>query len=488
MAVMFNVLRRGSWRGASPLVTKQYTYRTDTPADTASPGPLQVWKRQSSINPSAYYSYHRALPYEGKIQFGLNGVMQYDFYNYAQMPFNHPETVAYNGRRGVRQVLAIHPASDREDKPFSPFASKYSPNYGIFYAHYDGTHDKIADYQWYGLSVADKDAIPTLMQASIASSVDRAAKIMTNPFGFTSSSEARDVYVYPNRIVDGSTVYYFDDNDHNARVRYVYMVLQSNGGTGGNSTYSYGVVIFPICTNWVSGSGGGAGAWCLDLVRIPEDGYLKVRIPQVLVRVSQDVTKTSHRADPVTVTHHDGTVMRQVIAAEWGKTPPTRNTWNGRELSNGPRISGGSGGYVSRNSVDSKDYPLEGTKHIRHIVDVDGSQGASNEYNSEIDKNYEKNVSGSSKTLMIPPTVLDTDGYVNIPGIAGVPAWWDSDDIGNIPGGGASSLFARGGDFAPLSNGQAGTGPGAGGGGGAKAIFNWYYGGPGGNAYVCIGY
>ena len=102
---------------------------------------------------------------------------------------------------------------------------------------------------------------------------------------------------------------------------------------------------------------------------------------------------------------------------------------------------------------------------------------------------YKKTVSGASQKINLSSAMLDTDTGVYIPSFPGVVSHWDSDLFdGRIPGAGGSSQFGRGGDFLELSDGLSPDGPGGGGGGGAKHMYTWHHGGPGGSAYIGIGY
>ena len=498
MAVMFNVLKRGTWKNlTTPRISRQYTYRTTTPTD-GSPGPLQVWSRQSSVNSSLYYSYHRAVPREDRIVFGLNGTKQYDFYNYAQMPFAAPTKINYKGRDTEAIELNLEPHDYNTNKPFSKYATKYTSNTGIFYS-YVSSATKLKDCVWEGISVAEKDAIPTLKQFDKSTKTNTAGKISTTNLSFMSSANERTIRVYPYGIVDGSTTYWFDPNDHDAKVRFVYVASQGAGGNGGASRHTtYWVVI--IISEWRSGGGGGAGAYSIDLIEIPEDGYIAIKIPAAPTKYA-GYTLQSRYAPKIEISYDDGPQLRTVGGGQWGYSMDV----DGWGMPNTREKMGGSGGIVGgygRSSdslfnlisrllnnktkeeiMEEPDYTDGEEKYLKNFARANGAAGANTSYNT----GNARTTSGSSEEINA-PALLDTDTAINIPSNAGVMSWWDSGDTANIPGGGGSSQFGTGGNFAPLSDGYSPSGPGGGGGGGAKAIFNTYWGGAGGSAYVNIGY
>ena len=498
MAVIFNVLARGVWKNIPIAVaSKSYTYTTTTPVDN-SPGPLQPVTRRSSLKPLRIYEYTNAIPEWGKIFFGTDGIAQYDFSDYARMPFKQPVNVIYSGRNGDQTLTLRRPFDDdNEDKPFSAFASKYSKTSGIFYGIASRTGMKIKDCRWHGISVAEKNAIPTLYQFDTSDLTNRAGRISTKNISFISAAEQRTISIYQNRVVDGNNTYWFDDDDHNAKVRFIYTVIMSEGGNGGMSLYTTWWVfplIFP--TAWISGSGGGAGGYSIDLVRIPDDGHLEITIPKAPAKIAAYI-RNDLWGDPVIMkyqpTGHQSFELRRVRGGMYGKTCSV--DWNGYPLNNRD-VDGGWGGYIyDDNSTSRLNYSGNGL-YIKNIAYAVGAKGADNNYsklvgvNAEGNTEYIRNSSYPSEKITISGEnkVIKTDGNISIPSIPGVTAHWDSSDTAEIPGGGGSSQMGKGGDFAPLSDGYAGEGPGAGGGGGAKQISHENLGGPGGTAFVCIGF
>lgn len=467
MAVMFNVLQRGKWKNiAVPNITKQYTYRTTTPTDS-SPLPLQPVTRNAS-EASATYNYQRAIPQQNYICFGLNGTKQYDFYNYASLLYDESSSNKQKKETGSSIVYTPYAKYEykkgiiegtlnfkiTKDYPFSDYGFKTTNSGGIFYA-FPGRQCKIKDCAWYALGVAEKDSIPTLTCFNTSSYTQRAGKIFTKSLGFTSSASARDIYIYPNKVVDGSNTYYFDTNDTNAKVKFCYIVSQSTGGNGGCSDHW-----FYWGWKWSSGGGGGAGGYSLELVKIPQDGYIRVNIPRIPGRAWN--RNSQPRNGSVYIYHNDGTLLSEVVGGQAG-------VWGGN---NNGTNAGGSGGYLKSASTISNT-----NKYRINIFNAKGASGAnSNRYKA-----------GNAVGHKI-DAYISSDEEVTLPAITGRDWWWDSFDNANIPGAGAPSNFAQGGSCGPLRDGSNGEGPGAGGGGGAKAMFDDYIGGAGAGAFVGIGY
>lgn len=483
MAVMFNVLQRGKWKNLNtPNITKQYTYRTTTPTDS-SPRPFQQVTRQSSES-SLVYTYQRAIDKTDFVCFGVNGVKQYDFYNYAYLP-NDERSANKQLARTSYMVLDLISGNTYEsfakyelkntsircelvfksskNYPFSEYGSKTTRDGGIFYS-FPGKPCKIINCVWHAMSIADKDAIPTITCFNPITNTAKAGKIFTKSLGFTSSSSARDIYIYPNKVVDGSNTYYFDTNDTNAKVKFCYIVSQSTGGNGGCSDHWaewHGWFIFGYWSyHWSSGAGGGAGGYSLELVKIPQDGYIRVNIPGTPGRAWN--RRSQPRNGSVYIYHNDGTLLSEVVGGQAG-------VWGGN---NNGTNSGGSGGYLNSTSTISST-----NKYRINIFNAKGASGAnSNRYKAGNAVGHKINA------------YISSDEDVTLPAITGRDWWWDSFDNANIPGAGAPSNFAQGGSCGPLRDGSNGEGPGAGGGGGAKAMFTDYIGGAGAGAFVGIGY
>ena len=472
--VMFNTLVRGTWKNkTTPTINSKYKGDYQNPSGNTY-SVFQAHKRDSSIDPSQHYDYHRAIDYQNKIVFGYNLVLLRDFYNYARMPFKQSDYVTYYGHNNNLKLSLTVPR-DNADKAFSKYASKFSNRYGIFYAYTNTSGTKLSDLIWTGISVANKDSIPTLKQFDTSTMLNTAGNIMTTSFQFLSDSEDKYIRIYSNRIRDitGGVTYWFDSEDHNAILNYIYIVSQAPGGNGGRSRYNW---------FWRGGSGGGAGGWSLDLVGIPKNSYIEVLIPAAPQKTSERVY--DKRRAPSVKIWRSTSLIREITGGEYGQTPPRDTT-----------VPGGEGGYV----VKPYDRGLSESPVIKNIANASGGDGARNRYK---DENGNLIVSGASQNIAIngkrnalvwlPYTqidTIDTDGFIKIPSIAGVESWWDApSDASDLPGPGGSSQLGRGGNIHPLQDGQSGQGPGAGGAGGAKALAHEYNGGAGGSAAVFIGF
>lgn len=474
--VMFNQLKRGIWKNIStPIVNKTYKSDATNPSDH-SYSVFQSYIRISSVDSSKSYIYHRAIDDADKIAFGENGVKVRDLNLLARMPFSQPSSVTYKGRKNDWSDIKLNlfKYEDNGNRLFSGYASKYTSYNGIFYGplrHPSAERTPISDLTWYGMSIADKDAIPTLFRANTSTYANTAGNIMTKSIEILSSSEEQELRIYNNRIrnITSSTNYYFDDDDHYAVLHYIYIISQSPGGNGGKGMYNFWA--------WDSGSGGGAGGYSLDLLYIPENSFVQVIIPATPQKTNENV-HYSKRAPSVLIKNSSGSTLREVIGGEYGWRPDHDEI-----------VDGGAGGYVKTPYVRylgnrSKTIILQNIAHSK------GGTGTRNTYRDD-DGNI--NVSGTAERVSIncydsSVHTIDTDSEILIEPIPGVKSHWDSGDTADLPGAGGSSLLGRGGDFAPLHDGYSGTGPGAGGGGGAKHIANEHLGGAGCGAAIYIGY
>lgn len=482
MAVVFKTLTRGLWKNrATPEVSKTYQYRITVDPE-GSHKIFQPKVRSNSTLVGRKYNYDPALEVPGKILFGTSpSQTQYDFSDFAWMPFKQPENVVYKAHSKEMNIpLTIH--RDNQVKPYSSYSSRFSSRSGIYYGKLKSqvTEITMSSFDWSGVSVADKYSIPTLMQISTYPRQYAAGAIMTKSIGRLGSTVDRDIYIYQNRIVDGDDTLWMDDDDHNARIRYVYIVLQSPGGSGGVGQF----MTNGFWSSWISGTGGGGGAWSLDLVRIPDDGYIKVRIPETpTIGSSYEHYHGGKRSGTVRMTDDQNYLLREMTGGEWGLTPKY-DFWGVEENV----LDGGYGGKITNKINPTYLLSKSSIKNIRYCNGSDGCK------NSKW-KDYETRelaVSGSSPQMIINAgdfvdTVL-TDGTITIPAVPGITQHWPNNDDTNIPGGGGSAPLGRGGDYRLNDSGLSGDGPGAGGGGGSKEVFTDNPGGAGCTAAVYIGY
>lgn len=482
MAVIFKKLVRGLWKnkGDTPTITRQYSHLTSEEGCKN----FQVKLRQSSVDTSKYYSYTPSLSVSNKILFGVDGVSAYDFNNYARMPFKQPNSVVYHGRSKNINCQLTQPL-DNSDKMFSADASKYSSGSGIFYSNQQPPIS-ISNCTWEGLSVADKNSIPALLQVDKSTKEKAAGTLMVKSFKFLSAVSGRSISINQQGITDGSTVYRFDPDNDATRIKYIYVISQAPGGNGGIS-YGGAVTIS-------SGSGGGAGGYSIDLIRIPDNGTISIYIPKVPPINRGYEGHDDHKPTEyfIKITHSDGTVLREIECGGWGrKSYLTRAGWWDFIGSMHYKVAGGFGGKVIQNSS----HPLNITGKIQNIKNVTGADGAINAFITNIGSGeepiYVNVVSGASQEIIINNNTVDTissDGKITIPSVPGITSHWDSVFNEHIPGGGGSSPLGRGGDFQPLHNGYSGDGPGAGGGGGAKHVLTEHFGGAGREAAIYIGF
>ena len=473
MAIVFKKLARGSWKNReTPLINNQYSHLTSEEGCKN----FQAKLRQSSVDSSKYYSYESALSVANKISFGVNGTAAYDFHDYAKMPFKQANTVTYHGRQ--RDInCQLTPVLDNNDKIFSPFASKYSSLTGIFYSNQQPPIS-IQNCSWEGISVADKNCIPALLQVDQSTKEKSAGMIMVKSFKLLSAAEDRTITIDQQKITDGSDSYRFDPDNDSTRIKFIYIISQAPGGNGGKAYNSQ--------PRTSSGSGGGAGGYSIDLVRIPDSGSLSIWIPATPQKSNESILD-DYMPSYIRITHSDGTILREVKCGGWGKSAYVHRAGWWDALGSFYRYpDGGKGGYV----VEDSAYPLNinnGQTFIQNIIKVTGAKGA-----SASDRDTSSS-SGASPEIIINDTKIDTvasDGKITIPSVPGITQHWPSIfNNDKLPGAGASSSLGRGGDFVAHEDGLSGDGPGAGGGGGSKS--NDYIarkGGAGCGAAIYIGF
>jgi len=376
------------------------------------------------------------------------------------MPFDSTRSAIYKGKSNV--TVDVSKSSWDTDFMFSGYGSKYSKTNGIFYAYTD-VNAKVSQLTWEGVSVANKDALPTICPPERYSH-SHGGRLMTKNIVLLSSSSDRTVYVYQNRVVDGSSTYYFDPNDQNARIHFVYMLLQAPGGNGGGANWD----ARPF-EHHVSGSGGGGGACTVDLVRIPDDGYLSILIPH-----APTVTASGADGGDVVLKYHSTSTplstLRTVRGGKSGKKPVEGDL---------DRVAyGGAGGTVM--SPDASGI-------IENRRSSAGGDGSRNRYTyADSNGNTQRVKSGTSVTMPLGRRIVgdvsaSLNPYPGLETLGGV-------DHDHVPGTGGSTTLGQGGRNRPKENGQSGSGYGSGGGGGGKQAWQERPGGAGAPAFICIGY
>lgn len=450
--VVFNVLQRGIWKNrTSPVVTRSFANVGKTPTDN-SPYPPQGYRRQSNVVSSKYYEYDKSVDRSNKIAFGYNKNATLDLANVARTAFTEPTSLSYSTIKNQKLSLNINRVFT-EDTPFSQYSSKFSKDYGIFYG-YRTQSGSIKDITWKGVSIAEKDSLPTLYKFGSIS------KLTTKSLSFGSSTSTYHLRIYPNRVErsDGA-VYYFDDSDKNCKVKFIYLQSQSPGGNGGRSN-SWVIWHFIVPTyHYHGGSGGGSGAHSIDLLKIPQDGsYIQISIPP-------QPGKRYYESDNGSVEiKHNGSTMFTLKSGGDGQIPVDGG---------GTSYSGGYGGWINTTSSIS-----HGDFYRQNIMNQSGARGC---WNSNIGK------AGDLPEKTFCGLLEKRRGdYITIPGVTGLYPPGFSQSYAAGPG--ASSYLARGGQTVFDSDGEDAWGVGAGGAGGSKVLFAWNYGGAGGGAYISLGY
>lgn len=460
--VVFNVLQRGIWKNRKyPIITRHFANVGKTPTDN-SPYPPQNYRRQSSVVTSKYYEYNKSVDRSNKIAFGYDKNATLDLANVASMPFKEPDSLSYSNIKNQTLSLKISRIYSK-DYPFSQYASKFSKDYGIFYG-YRTEGGSIRDISWKGVSIAEKDSLPTIKRFSTSSDLTYvSANLFTKSISFMGSTSQDIIYIYPSHVYRYNTGsnYYFDESDRDCKVKYVYIITQ---GCGGDGPKSYRSSIFA----YRGSSGGGAGCYSVNLVKIPENGYIIIYLPPVPDNAWNP--PANHRNGDINVFYHDNrtgenTLLISTLSGDWGYSASHDGNTDG-----GKGGSDGNPGSIYKGNVCYK----------YDIISIKGVNGHPVFQSSKL---YQQTETGE-RSFVGP-------GYSDVISLPKVVTYWGGEGGGLSqsynPGIGGSSYFGPGGLVHLNSSGRRGS-IGAGGGGAWKQIFDVIAGGPGGGPYVTIGY